>query len=795
MSTAQKLTILRDGALISELEISHEVSLGRDSGNVIHLNDRAVSRKHAVLQPVSDGLQLVRKSRFGEMRVNGENCTSAVLKTGDILQIGPYQIKVGQKEKLEPKFDDRPIESTVPEKVFEPEELEKPQMAETQELPLSEADFSLDNGLSSEVVEGPLEGAGAVPNISIDPPASEEAPLQIDNSASKVEDVGSSTESNAIENFSIGDPVPGGAEPSASEIKMDSAGAFDSASDGKTRLTSVGSLKVLLKFKPGTASVLEYEMSGAEAYLGRSSECDVVINDKRASRRHAVIRRKGVLLEIQDLKSANGTLVDGEVITERSLEGNHKIQIGDVEFELSATQADFEEKAVEYQQASESMDAEEDALSSVPSLPGLDSTTGGSSDGRVNDPAVSLAGLNSQALGAQVAAQEPKGVLAKYRSLPKRKQWIYTLILIAIGVELFWDEEIKPVISKKSAMSKKPESKSAPGVEGLSAEKLKFIESKYQAAFASYQAHKFDDCLSDLTKIFTIVDDYKNAREIERYAQQGKRLLEAQAEEKRKREEEEQRKTRIEALLTSVQRFMDQKEYAKARDLFAEILSLDPENTLVPRWQAVIEKFFEDERKREEFRRLESERRAKAAVIFDEAISKRQRGDHWGAIEDFERIEALELTDKRFMANVEREIQETLKRIDELLKPALEQAKALESSGDMAGAYKMYEKAAEIHPGATESFEGMERIRGILHEKAKVLYVEAVLAESYSDFDAAKRKLRECHAIAPKEDEYYEKSKQKLRKYDLLEQRLPASQLTESAESSSAIDNGDTVAE
>lgn len=72
-----------------------------------------------------------------------------------------------------------------------------------------------------------------------------------------------------------------------------------------------------------------------EVTIGRAIEADVRLNDTRASRLHARItssldKKSGVTnYRIQDLGSTNGTLVNGELITEAPLNDGDKIVIGD----------------------------------------------------------------------------------------------------------------------------------------------------------------------------------------------------------------------------------------------------------------------------------------------------------------------------------------------------------------------------------------------------------------------------------------------------------------------------------
>src|SRR4029450_8861046 len=69
--------------------------------------------------------------------------------------------------------------------------------------------------------------------------------------------------------------------------------------------------------------------------LGRALEADVRVNDSRASRLHAriVVERdpatNTVRCKIADLASTNGTLINGQLLTEAVLNEGDKIAIGD----------------------------------------------------------------------------------------------------------------------------------------------------------------------------------------------------------------------------------------------------------------------------------------------------------------------------------------------------------------------------------------------------------------------------------------------------------------------------------
>ena len=70
-------------------------------------------------------------------------------------------------------------------------------------------------------------------------------------------------------------------------------------------------------------------MSGASMGIGRAPECELVLNDSRASRRHARLAARDGVLVLTDLGSTNGTRVNGHRVTEVVLGAGDRVQIGE----------------------------------------------------------------------------------------------------------------------------------------------------------------------------------------------------------------------------------------------------------------------------------------------------------------------------------------------------------------------------------------------------------------------------------------------------------------------------------
>jgi hypothetical protein len=160
---------------------------------------------------------------------------------------------------------------------------------------------------------GDAEGGGA----PLPAPAAEEAPDEPAEVAVEV----SSGEHVLVED----ERDPG------SEIELDEPAPSDvsEAADGR---------RAILIYQEGTAEEQIYSFSSDRMRIGRGraadgNACDVQIkNDAKVSRHHCTIVQNDDRFHVEDNKSANGTLVNGELVTERRLFGGEEVIIGETFF-------------------------------------------------------------------------------------------------------------------------------------------------------------------------------------------------------------------------------------------------------------------------------------------------------------------------------------------------------------------------------------------------------------------------------------------------------------------------------
>jgi pSer/pThr/pTyr-binding forkhead associated (FHA) protein len=83
-----------------------------------------------------------------------------------------------------------------------------------------------------------------------------------------------------------------------------------------------------LVWRPSLGEEQFFDLVQDAVRVGRHEENDIVLAGPTVSGRHAVVRREGSHVVIEDEGSLNGTFVNGERVEQRLLEGGDRIQIG-----------------------------------------------------------------------------------------------------------------------------------------------------------------------------------------------------------------------------------------------------------------------------------------------------------------------------------------------------------------------------------------------------------------------------------------------------------------------------------
>ena len=81
-------------------QVATPITIGREEGNTIQLNDDRVSRYHVKIQEDRDQIVLTDLESTNGTKVNGEDTSLRILRFGDVLTIGKSRIIYGSRDEI-----------------------------------------------------------------------------------------------------------------------------------------------------------------------------------------------------------------------------------------------------------------------------------------------------------------------------------------------------------------------------------------------------------------------------------------------------------------------------------------------------------------------------------------------------------------------------------------------------------------------------------------------------------------------------------------------------------------------
>jgi len=762
--SAAVLKIFKDDRELSEVPVSDGLNIGRAENCAIVLNDSRVSRIHAELQATGDKIQIEKKSKFGVISLNGQDVDSASIQIGDRIEIGPFELRLLKGiEKRTPTNENRALKASG--------ELENNTVADELIVPDADGgDFGLDSEPPStdQLLVSPEGGEGDDDRLEEITKAFVE---EIQNSsfiepggdfAQKIEDFDPFQEpmnvgDNEVEPFGREDNHP-----------PDEAIELDYPDDAPTKEISSEKVDAVIEVLVGDANVERFEVRGNRVVIGRSNQCDIVIPDPKSSRKNTEITKSGPNFYIKDLASSNGTRVNGINVEEALLTGDDMIMVGDTEFQFQIRDKEFERQRRDFAKVE---DRTSISRANIPVNP----------EHALFIAESSLAGMSPQISGVDkneatnagtpgivgISEEKPKNIIERFKKDKRFRILVFGTIILGLFI-MEMDEPNQNQISGRNVTQKKVEKteRGKPKFHQLSKEQQEFVKRQKELGFEYFKQERYDESLNELNQIFQYVDDYDGARVLRNYALEAKRSLESKKEEERRKRKEQEIKDKIFNYEQVASEFMNQKEFEKAESVFDDIKLLDPENANVARWRQQIADYRSELQLAQEEERLRKELRDAAMDQIKKGVKVRDDGRYLAAIDEFKKVFEIKSLDTDVLDQAQFEINDTESAIKSKLQPLLDEGLEFENAGQLSEAFSKYEEASRVDPREVGALEGMDRIRGTLDTQAKLLYTEAVILESLSDFTAARKKFLEILKVAPKDNRYYQRASDKLKEYE-----------------------------
>jgi pSer/pThr/pTyr-binding forkhead associated (FHA) protein len=96
------------------------ITVGREEGNDIQLNDERISRFHAKIQLDHDRMVLTDLGSTNGTKVNGEDIQLRILRYGDLISVGRSVLLFGSREQIAKRLQDLRLSNSSDESVTDP---------------------------------------------------------------------------------------------------------------------------------------------------------------------------------------------------------------------------------------------------------------------------------------------------------------------------------------------------------------------------------------------------------------------------------------------------------------------------------------------------------------------------------------------------------------------------------------------------------------------------------------------------------------------------------------------------
>jgi len=346
-----RVRLLLHGELIREVPLQGApLRIGRMKENDLVVNNLSVSRFHATLARDGEGFRLTDLGSENGCWVNGLRVNDGRVGPGDRILVGKHQIEIVVEEAEAPG-------APAPRERSDAWDAAATYLvgAETHAKQLA---AEPEAGAATSGAEVPLEAAAAAaPQAEPAPPFGEESGGLFDDAP-----LASQGAAPDLAEFDVSElDLQGPEQPTAvREAPLGGAALEAPEEEDGTEIVDLGAPEAPVEEHaqpvPGSAHVhagLIVQRGGRleravpweadRLTMGRATECEVLLATPEVSRRHAMLVRDGERFEVRDLESINGTFVNGEKVTRRTLEVGDVIRIEDFEITFVLDSAPVDE--------------------------------------------------------------------------------------------------------------------------------------------------------------------------------------------------------------------------------------------------------------------------------------------------------------------------------------------------------------------------------------------------------------------------------------------------------------------
>ncbi len=530
---------------------------------------------------------------------------------------------------------------------------------------------------------------------------------------------------------------------------------FD-GNDEATRVMSTQAEAPYLRIVEGNGQEDTIRLDGRRWVAGREEGCNILLNDRKASRRQFELSSTPQGYFIRDMGSSNGTLLNGQALAPdelRAIRSGDVIQVGKVVLHFEIRDPNFEKKLMVLPAEVRAdlpivvQNPYEMINYPVPSGPGGAVRVGGQGSGGL------VAYINNLPIpGTENMAEE------------KRKKVRFWVVVAVILMPII-------LILSLSGGEKAPPPKQDPAMQAFlkrTPKEQQQIKEWYQLAMNFYLEKKLSNAAEWLRKIHEILPDgYKNSLAMALECQEQERIAQQLAEIEKEKAMREKIRIEVELTINRCRSVASRTHSLSELNVCLEsAISLDPENAMIKDLQRQVEVRAQQKQMDEANQREYRGRVARGKALYDEAVSFENSGDYLDALEAYRKHADSSFPDPNGLKTLSRnQILAIRKKMSSKIDDLVKAAEGAYAIGNFKEAVQRLKESKKIDPRDERVAELFAKYRRELDQKMREIYEEAVISEGLGQVDDAKVKWKKIMETDHHEGEYYNKSRTKLKKY------------------------------
>lgn len=513
-----------------------------------------------------------------------------------------------------------------------------------------------------------------------------------------------------------------------------------------------------------------FKLEGGDTWVaGRESSCDIVIRDQRVSRRQFEVRRQGTFFQIIDLGSVNGTLVNGNPVSASDamyIKSGDAISVLDNHLYFELHDPDFKARMelVKANAPSPLVAVQHDIVPASAQYPQQYPMV----QGDMYPPAHLGYGYPAMGQGAYQAPPENK----KFDFEKHRVKLIAGAVLL-LGLAYFVSDQdgSKPPTQQQGA-SQRPQDI----FNKLSPEQQILVKQTYMLAKNLYMQGKYELAKAEVAKIYELVPEYEDTKDIERLANEALVIQDQKRQEEEREKVKAEREEKIQKQVAECKAKINPEfTMAQLEECISPVLEFDPNHQSFADLRRQVEEFATQKQMKDAQKAEYQAQVSKLRGLFSRAENSQRDNQYLRAIKEYQAVSGSSLPDPGELKPQARRqiaaIQQTLKqKIDQLTTEADQSYK----DQKLRDAIMTLRKAVDVDPGNEETKDKINRYTLELKKQMMLLYQEGVLEESYGNVEGnenrpgAKDKWKKIMDTDIADGEYYGKAKIKLKKYGAL---------------------------